>query len=133
MKARLGDGPSLTDYVKLFEKTAPAALADTKLQDACGVMIAVAVKPGKKSMVWCEAVDGSLSDDTLNKLKAELGNIPPLEVKDGPVAFMLKGALWNRKVKAFPEFPKAWAASIAASGKPFTTLDELFKIIWPDK
>ena len=132
-KARMGEGSPLTDYAKLFEKAASASLAETQKQDACGVMIAVVLKPGKLTRVWCEAVDGSLSDDTLKKLSEELGKIPPLEVKDGPVAFTLKGTLWDRKVKEFPEFPKAWAEAISASGKPYTSLDELVKIIWPDK
>ena len=132
LRARLGEMSSLDNYIELIEKAVSSALAGGGQGDARGFLIAVAVKPGKKVMHWCEAIEGSLPEETLSKLEAALGNIPPIEVKEGPVAFVLKGALWDRKVKELPEFPAVWAAAIAKSGKPFNTLDELFKIIWPD-
>jgi hypothetical protein len=133
LRARLGDMSSLNDYVQLFESAVSSALADGEQIYARGFLIAVGVKPGKKVMHWCEAIEGSLPEGTLNKLETLLGNIPPIEVKDGPVAFILKGALWGREVKAFPEYPSAWSKALEASGRPFTSLDDLFKIIWPDK
>jgi len=130
--SRLVDVSSLKEYVQLFERTASSALADVPQGDACGFLIAVGIKPGKKTMVWCEAVEGSLPEETLKKLETVLGNIPPIEVKDGPVAFMLEGVLWGRTVNTFPKFPSAWSKALVASGRPFSSLDELFKIIWPD-
>lgn len=132
LRARLGDMSSLNDYVQLFESAVSSALAGGEQGDARGFLIAVGVKPGKKVMHWCEAIEGSLPEETLNKLETLLGNIPPIEVKDGPVAFILKGALWGREVKAFPEYPSAWSKALEASGRPFTSLDDLLKIIWPD-
>jgi hypothetical protein len=132
LKARLGEMSSLNDYIGLIEKAVSAALAAGEQGDARGFLIAVAVKPGKQVMHWYEAVEGSLPEETLSALEAALGNIPPIEVKEGPIAFVLKSGLWDRKVKEFPEFPAVWAAAIAKSGKPFSTLDELLKIIWPD-
>jgi len=133
LRARLGDMSSLNDYVRLFESAVSSALVGGEQGDARGFLIAVGVKPGKKVMHWCEAIEGSLPEGTLNKLETLLGNIPPIEVKDGPVAFILKGALWGREVKALPEYPSAWSKALEASGRPFTSLDDLFKIIWPDK
>jgi len=133
LRARLGDMSSLNDYVRLFERAVSSALVGSEQGDARGFLIAVGVKPGKKVMHWCEAIEGSLPEGTLNKLETLLGNIPPIEVKDGPVAFILKGALWGREVKALPEYPSAWSKALEASGRPFTSLDDLFKIIWPDK
>ncbi len=133
LTARMGDESAMSIYVKQFEKAATACLADAGEEDARGVMIAVVVKPGKRTMVWCEAVGGSLSDDILKKLNDAFCALPAPDVREGPVAFMLKGTLRNGEVEKFPEFPKAWSEAIAASGRPFTSLDELVMIIWPDK
>jgi len=132
LKKRVPDVGSVESYIKALSKAARAALEDSKQQDACGVLIAVGVKPGKKSKVWCEAVDGSLSEETLKKLGAVLEKVPTVEVKDGPIAFVLKGVLWKRKVKEFPIYPSLWKKAIAEAGGSLIVPDELFKIIWAD-
>jgi hypothetical protein len=131
-KRRVPDLVSVEDYIKALNKAALGALEDSNQQDACGVLIAVGVKPGKKSRIWCEAVDGNLSEETLANLESALASVPAVEVKDGPLAFALQGVLWNRKVKNFPTYPAAWRKAIAESGKVLVVPDGLFQIIWPD-
>lgn len=131
MKARLGD-LTISEYAQKFEKAIQEALAGADLGDACGLMVAVGLKPGKLRVVWCEAVEGSLPQATLDGLYAAFGVIPSIEVKDGPVAFIIKGALKDKKVEAFPDFPSAWTKTLEAAGQKFTTLDGLFKLIWKD-
>jgi len=133
LRARAGEDATLKDYIRLFEVTAAGILADADREGARGILIAVMIKPGQQARTWCEAVEGELADDTLESLAGAFGKISPLQVKDGPVAFMLKGTLWDGKVSAFPEFPKAWSDALAASGRPFTSLDDLAKLIWPDR
>jgi hypothetical protein len=132
LKKRVPDVGSVESYIKALSKAALSALPDTKQQDACGVLIVVGVKPGKKARVWCEAVDGSLSEEALKKLESALEKVPTVEVKDGPIAFALRGVLWNRKVKEFPIYPAAWKKALDESGKFLIVPDGLFKIIWPD-
>jgi hypothetical protein len=126
------DPEAAADYIKRLDKTASSVLAGSEKQDACGLLIAIGIKPGKKVRVWCEAVEGSLSDELLNKLAVELEKIPTLEIKKGPVAFALSGALWGRAVRELPRMPSSWAKASAASKKELSVPDGLFKVIWRD-
>jgi len=132
LKKRVPDVGSVEDYIKALSKAASAALKDSKKYDAHGVLIAVGVKPGKKARVWCDAVEGSLPEETLRNLESVLESVPTVEVKDAPIAFAIHGSLWNRTVKEFPAQPAAWIKAIADSGKTLRVPDELFAAIWPD-
>ena len=126
------DAEAAGAYFRDLVKAASAVLAGCQQQDAHGLLIAVGVKPGKKVRVWCEAVEGSLSQETLKKLESELEKVPTLNTRKGPVAFVLTGSLWGRDMKEFPQFPAVWIDATKGSRKAMTVPDGLFKIIWPD-
>ena len=132
LAARLGDTSVLKDYVKVFASAAQSALSGADQGDARGLLIAVGLRPGKKIRVWTEAFEGTLPEATMRKLEETLARVLAIDVTGGPVAFVLKGSLWDRKAKSYPESPAAWNMVKDASGKPATSLDEIFAIIWPE-
>ncbi len=129
----LGGSETLKGYVETFTAAARSALAGADRGDACGLLIAVGLKPGKKIRIWREAIEGTLPEATLKKLDETLARVLPIEVTGGPVAFVLKGPLWDRKVKIYPDLPAAWSDLKDAAGKPLATLEEIFRVIWPDE
>lgn len=133
LEARLGDAAALKGSIETFTAAARSALAGADKGDACGLLIAVGLKPGKRIRIWREAIEGALPEATLKKLDEALARVPPVEVTGGPVAFILKGPLWDRKVKAYPDLPAAWSDLKDAAGKPLATLEEIFRIVWPDE
>lgn len=133
LEARLGDAAALKAFVETFTAATRSALAGAGKGDACGLLVAVGLKPGKRIRIWREAIEGTLPEETLKKLDEALARVPPVEVTGGPVAFVLKGPLWDRKVKAYPDLPSAWSGLKDAAGDPITTLDGIFRIAWPDE
>ena len=125
------DDVSLKACIESYQRAASEALAGADTGDAHGLLIAVGVKPGKRHFVWCEAVEGKLPQATQDKLDAAFAGVPRVEVKVGPIAFIIRGTLKNRTVKAFPQFPAVWDRAMQRSDKPFLTVEELFRIVWP--
>jgi len=132
LKKRGFDSAAMVTYIQELEKAACAVLEGGEKYDARGLLVAVGIKPKKKVKIWCEAVEGGLSQDILGRLEAELANVPTLDVRKGPVAFTLAGPLWGRTMKKTPEFPTVWTAASNRAKKPLTVPDGLFKLIWPD-
>jgi hypothetical protein len=130
--ARLGDTSVLKDYVKVFASAVQSALSGADRGDARGLLVAVGLKPGKKIRAWLEPIEGALPETTLKKLDDTLARVLAIEVTGGPVAFILKGNLWDRKAERYPDLPAAWSTVKDASGKPATSLDEIFVVIWPE-
>jgi hypothetical protein len=131
---RIGeDVKPLVAYIKALEKTASKCLEKEELSEARGLLIAVGIKPGKKTRVWCQSVDGEVPDKVLRKLEKELAKVETIEVKKGAVAFGMEVTLRGQKVKKFPEFPTAWLEAAKRSGtRLLVPPDDLFKVIWPD-
>ena len=110
----------------------PAFWNKTEKPKAKGV-VAVGVKPGKKARVWCEAVDGDIPPETLTELDKKLGDVPPVAVKQGPIAFAVEIKLSGQKPEKFPEMPEAWSEAAKKSKEPLMIPDGLFKVVWPDE
>ena len=127
-----GDIESLARYIKALEKETAAFWSKSTQPTAKGMLIVVGIKPGKKSRVWCEAVEGEISADILRNLEKQLGAVSPPEVKEAPIAFAINTHFRGRKVKEFPVFPKVWVDAAKASVRELTIPDDLFKIIWPN-
>jgi hypothetical protein len=134
LKQRLGgDASPLADYIKSLQKETAAFWNKTEKPKAKGLFVAVGVKPGKKARVWCEAVDGEIPAETLTELDKKLAEVPPVAVKQGPIAFAVEIKLWGQKPEKFPKMPKAWSEAAKKSEKPLMIPDGLFKVVWPDE
>jgi hypothetical protein len=130
---RLGDDATpLADYIKVLVSTTTEFLKKSAEPEAKGLLIAVGIKPGKRSRIWCDAVNGKIPPGTLAELEKVLSEVPAIDVREGPMAFAIEIRLGTRAVKEFPMFPAAWSEAIKKSGDQFTIPDGLFKIIWPD-
>jgi hypothetical protein len=130
---RLGDdaGP-LGNYIKALVQVAKDYLEKSPQPGAKGMLIAVGIKPGKRSRAWCEAVEGKIPPAVLSDLEKTLAEAPTIDVKDAPMAFAIELQLGAAKVKEFPVFPKTWSEASNKSSEPLIIPDQLFKVIWPD-
>jgi hypothetical protein len=77
---RVGDDvePPAT-YVKSLHDPIQRWLEEENPQ-ANGLLIAIAIKAGKKSQAWCESVEGGIAAGTLQGLEKELGGVPTIEL-----------------------------------------------------
>lgn len=132
MAERGSDAQSLSEHIARLMAVTSDLLGEQAEEGASGMLIAVGVKPGRKARVWCEAAGGKLSVFFLSFLEKELAKVPPIDVINGPIAFIVKVALWDRQAAGFPELPTEWTVAAAAEGKVFSIPDGLFKLIWPD-
>jgi tetratricopeptide (TPR) repeat protein len=133
MPRRVGnDVEPFANYVKSLEDQIQRWLKVDKPQ-AKGLLIAVGIKPGKKSRVWSQAVEGEIPAAALRRLEDGLSKVATIELKKEPVAFGLEILIGGRKVGQFPEFPTVWIDAAKQSGiKVISPPDELFKRIWAD-
>ena len=130
LRQRLGnDAGLLPDYVAALHRRANSFLETAGRPAAKGILIAVGVRPNKKAKVWCDAIDGEIPGELLRELEQALGEMPAVEVKQGPIAFAIEAGLWRQTPGNFPGMPKAW---VEASSASLMIPDELFKVIWPE-
>ena len=133
LKDRVGDDSApLARYMSGLATTLALSLKKPDHSAPKGLLVVVGVKPGKKSKVWCDAVEGEIPADELAQLEKKLAADPPIAVKDGPIAFAIEFRLWHEKPEKFPEAPKAWTAAMKKSERTISVPDGLFKVIWPD-
>ncbi len=130
---RIGeDVEPLASYIKSLDEPIQRWLEKEKPQ-AKGLLIAVGIKAGKKSRVWCQAVEGDIPAAALERLEKELGKVATIDLKKEPVAFGLEVILGGQKVEKFPEFPALWLDALKQSKvKVIVPPDELFKLIWAE-
>lgn len=126
-----GDVQPLADYMKKLESETAQFWQKQKPPEAKGVLIAVGIKPGKKSHVWCEAVDGQIDPSTIQALETQLTAIETIDVSNGPIALALEYHLSNDLPK-FPMAPNSWQEAAKTQKEPMMIPDGLFKVIWPD-
>lgn len=122
---------AFAQYIQALEKETTAHTEASGAPEAKGLLIAVGVKPGNKSRVWCEAVDGQIPPDILQKLESRLSAVPAIELKSGPVAFAIEIQFAGQKVEKFPVAPKVWLDA-SKNNRALTIPDNLFKAIWPE-
>lgn len=132
LRQRLSNATILADYIKSLQNSVTAFWKNAEDVKAKGLLLAVGVSPERKARVWCDAVDGEISNEVLARLEKELGDVPPVAVKNGPIAFALELNLWGQKPQNFPETPKAWANAAQKAGRALGIPDELFTVVWPD-
>ena len=91
------------------------------------------IKAGRRSKVWCQAVEGDIPAPLLRTIERELGDIPAVDLKKAPAGFGLKFGLHGNAPSAWPEVPDRWRdASLSTRSKVVIPPDDLFKILWPD-
>jgi hypothetical protein len=123
----------VASYIKALEAGTASFLAKSGNPTAKGILIAVGVKSGKRSRIWCQAIEGSIPVESLRALENKLAEIVPMDLKQGPVAFALEMDLGLGKAAAFPEFPDVWLQAATKNHvKILAPPDELFGVIWPD-
>jgi len=88
---------------------------------------AVVVKPGRKARVWLVSSLQGQPDRT--ELMARFAALPAPEVKDGPVAFIVRLSVGGGSEK-IPLLPPEWTA--AFDGKPAVMPDAITSQIWTD-
>jgi hypothetical protein len=136
---RLGDDPSkfadyevlLADYTMSVVKETTAFWENAERPTAKGLFVAIELRPGKQSRMWCEAVDGEIPAEVLSKLENRLAEVPAIDVK-APIALAVEFNLWGQEPETFPEIPKAWGQAAKESGRFLGVPDELFEVISPD-
>lgn len=134
LEERLGkDAEPLANYIKALEKKAVELLGKEKQPKAKGLLIAVGIKSKTKTRIWCQAVEGDLPVEMLQKLEKELGKIEAIDLKRSPAGFAMEMKLFGQLPVKYPEFPEVWLEG-AKKGKTKLLIppDELFKTIWPD-
>ena len=133
LRQRLGaDASPLAKYIKALQTELTAFWQKADQPKAKGLLVAVGVKPGKKSRVWCDAIEGQIPAEVLAKLEKRLAAVPAVAVKEGPIAFAVEIRLWGQKLGRFPEMPKAWVEAAKKSKEPLMVPDGLFKVVWPE-
>jgi tetratricopeptide (TPR) repeat protein len=130
---RVGDDAEpLGNYVKSLNEPIQQWVAKEEPQ-ASGLLIAIGIKAGKQSRVWCQAVEGDIPAAALARLEKELGKVATIDLKKEPMAFGLEIVIGGRKVEEFPPFPSVWLdAAKKSKVEVIVPPDELFKVIWPD-
>jgi hypothetical protein len=88
---------------------------------------AVVVKPGRKARVWIVSSLQSPPDRTA--LMGRFAALPAPEVKDGPVAFIIRLSVGGASEK-IPLLPPEWTA--AFEGKPAIMPDAITSQVWTD-
>jgi tetratricopeptide (TPR) repeat protein len=134
LETRFGSDPApLGTYVNALKAKVNAILAESEPGSARGLLVAVGLKTKGRVKVWCEAVEGEIPAPLLRTLERELGEVPTVELKQGPAGFGLQFQLYGRKVEKFPETPARWNdAAVSSRSKKIIPPDDVFRIIWPD-
>jgi hypothetical protein len=132
MKQRIGDVTALMGYLKALQGEAETFWSASDGPCANGILVAVGVKPGGKSRVWCEAVGGEIPAAMLEKFCVALEKVKAIEVKGGPIAFAMELGLRSEMPSEFPVIPQSWTEAAKATGEPLLIPDALFEVIWRD-
>ncbi|MEK8033674.1 hypothetical protein AACH06_22860 [Ideonella sp. DXS29W] len=119
---------AMADYIRAIERAASDAVAAAASRQSTGGFVVVAVRPGGQSKAWLD-FDTLLDLDVRKRLRDAVQGVPAMTVREGPVVFALKVALWGgkesrRSVPTPPEWKQA-----GASG-PAREVGELVESIW---
>jgi hypothetical protein len=133
LRDRFGETEALANYVKSLQRATATVLSKEEQLDAKGLLLAVGIKSKRNTRVWCQAVEGEVPTEVLQRLEMELAKVVGVDLKKGPAGFALEMNLSGQKPENYPQFPDLWLE--AARNSPNVKLvppDELFKKIWPD-
>jgi hypothetical protein len=117
---------TLSAYMDDIGNTVSTILDGYAQLEADGLLVAVAVRPGSKVKVWCEAA-GPFDQTVLRTIEAKLEKVHPPLVRRGTIAFAMAGPRWDGSLG----FPQAWMDAVKKAGKPLTPI-EILAIVWKD-
>jgi hypothetical protein len=133
MERRMGaDIEPLARYIKALETAAASCWRDVPAPWPSGLLVVVAVRPGRMARVWCEAVGGILPLQSVTGCERELGRVPPLDVRHEPIAFAIQTADSGAGPLAFPAMPDTWAQAARQAGRSLRVPDDVLSIVWPE-
>lgn len=128
VQKRLPGAGHLAAYLQKLQTAATETFADTTKADALDIV--VAVRPGGKARVWLSG--STLDAGTLQSLREKLEAIPPVQVKDGPVAFAISGRIaGGATVGEEPPMPQEWQEAVKKLPQPVVIPDGLLDTVWP--
>jgi len=94
-----------------------------------GVLVAVAVRPGRAQHVWCDFI-GNIAPRDAARLEAALAKTRAPATK-GLIAYALNFARAGHKV-VLPEIPKSWQEVAKKAGRPILIPDGVVAALWPE-
>ena len=131
LRKRIGDDVvPLAGFVRQVQAATETAVAGTVAGDAKGLLVAVGVKPDGAVRAWCQAVDGSIPQATLDAVAAAIGKVAAVPVHGGPLALAMELDVNGATPVEFPVLPETW--SKAAGPKGALVPDGIFATLWPD-
>lgn len=119
---------ALSTFAKAIQVAFHGSSGERGLNDVEGVLVAVAIRPGRRQRVWCETVVPSRPSED-SKLVRRLNQVLAPEVKD-LVAFSLTFVREGRDPK-MPFIPSSWRKVAGKSGKPILIPDDPMAALWP--
>ena len=134
IETRFGTDPKpLADYVNTMKGRVDAIMAAAEPGTAKGLLVGVGIKAGRRSKLWCQAVEGEIPAPLLRTIERELGEIATVDLKVSPAGLGLKFGLNGSAPTKWPEVPERWNdAALSTRSKVLVPPDDLFKILWPD-
>ena len=98
-----------------------------------GVLIVVGKRPGKRTRLWCDQVDGDIPPDVWQVFVElfEGAGQDVLPTVSGPVACALECLLGSGPSADFPIGPNAWHQAARSAGRDLSIPDDLFEVVFP--
>jgi len=128
LKKRLPGTGHLAAYIEKVQSAAAGMLG--KITTPETLVIVVAARPDRTSRVWLMGSD--LDEKTQAGLREQLEAIPPVELKDGPVAFAICATLaGGPEFTETPPMPEEWKKAAEKLAQPVEMPDAILKEIWP--
>lgn len=129
LEERVPSVDSLSDYIKAVEAAAANALAGEEPHAASGFLV-LAVRPGRRSMVWVN-FEPDLPASIADKLRTAILAVPAFEARGGVVVFALNSSLWGAPAsQGFPN-PDEWVQAMEGNSEP-VEIGDLVDKVWPD-
>lgn len=130
LKKRLPGEGHLAAYIEKVQSAAAGMLAKVTIPDT--LVIVVAVRPDHSSHVWL--MGSKLDEKTLDALREQLEAIPPVEVKEGPVAFAICATIaGGPEFTETPPMPEEWKKAVEKLSQPASIPDAILGDVWPKK
>jgi TonB family protein len=128
LQKRLPGAGHLAAYIKKVQSAATDMLAKETNPDT--LVIVTAVRPDKTTRVWL--MGSKLDEKKQTALRQQLEAIPPVEVKDGPVAFAICATIaGGPEFTDTPPMPEEWKKAAEKLPQPIVIPDAILDGVWP--